>query len=180
MPAHTLRAERSFALLWFLQGFSIVRQCSGAWGASNIAAKASIDRNWRNVTVCCAAASCRSNFLLAFGGFRLLLSKAPGTVFLAAGEKSILLFTSLFTIPLAGQCGLNALFFTGLQVVGVTLDFLDNVLRLYLPLEPAQRIFQRFAFLYANLSQNFHLQTCLKGSYDDNRLLICSQDLSFP
>jgi hypothetical protein len=35
----------------------------------------------------------------------------------------------------------------------VTLHFLDNVLLLYLPLEPAQRIFERLAFLYANLCQ---------------------------
>jgi hypothetical protein len=35
----------------------------------------------------------------------------------------------------------------------VTLDFLDDVLLLYLPLEPAQRIFERLAFLYANLCQ---------------------------
>jgi hypothetical protein len=76
-------------------------------------------------------------------------------------KNSILLFTSLFAIPLACKGSLDAALLTGLQVVGVTLDFLDDVLRLYLPLEPAQRIFQRFAFLYANLNQNFHLQTCL-------------------
>jgi hypothetical protein len=35
----------------------------------------------------------------------------------------------------------------------VTLDFLDDVLLLYLPLKPAQRIFERFAFLYTNLCQ---------------------------
>jgi hypothetical protein len=137
--------------------------CGDAWrlGASNIAAKASIDRNWRNATVYSAAAPYRSNPFLAFGGFRFFLSKAAGTVNLAAGEKSILLFTSLFTIPLACKGCLDAALLTGLQVIGVTLDFLDDVLRLYLPLEPAKRIFQRFAFLYANLSQNFHLQTCL-------------------
>jgi hypothetical protein len=37
--------------------------------------------------VCCAAAPCRSNPFLAFGGFRLFLSKVAGTVFLAAGEE---------------------------------------------------------------------------------------------
>ena len=66
----------------------------------------------------------------------------------------ILLFTSLFTIPLARKGCLDAALLTGLQIIGVTLDFLDDVLRLYLPLKPAQRIFQRLAFLYANLSQN--------------------------
>ncbi|MGA2349960.1 MAG: hypothetical protein ABSF70_05955 [Terracidiphilus sp.] len=35
----------------------------------------------------------------------------------------------------------------------MTLDFLDDVLLLYLPFEPAQRIFERFAFLYSNLCQ---------------------------
>jgi hypothetical protein len=35
----------------------------------------------------------------------------------------------------------------------VTLNFLDDVLLLYLPLEPAQRIFERLAFLNANLCQ---------------------------
>jgi len=67
--------------------------------------------------------------------------------------KLVLLFTSLLAIPLARQSRLYAFLFTGLQVVGVTLDFLDDVLLLYLPLEPAQRIFERLAFLYANLCQ---------------------------
>jgi hypothetical protein len=35
----------------------------------------------------------------------------------------------------------------------VTLDFLDDVFLLDLPLEPAQRIFQRLAFLYTNFCQ---------------------------
>jgi hypothetical protein len=66
---------------------------------------------------------------------------------------SILLFTSLLAIPLARQSCLDATLFTGFEVIGVTLDFLDNVLLLYLPLEPAQRILERFAFLHTNLSQ---------------------------
>lgn len=53
----------------------------------------------------------------------------------------ILLFTSFFAIPLARQCCLDAALFTGLQVIGMTLYFFDNVLLLYLPLKPAQRIF---------------------------------------
>jgi hypothetical protein len=65
--------------------------------------------------------------------------------------NSILLFTSLFAIPLARKGCLDATLLTGLQVVGVTLDFLDNVLRLYLPLKPA----------------------------DDNRVLIRNQDVLF-
>ena len=68
--------------------------------------------------------------------------------------KLVSLFTSLLAIPLARQSRLYTFLLAGLQIVGVTLDFLDNVLRLYLPLEPAQRVFQRFALLNANLSQN--------------------------
>ncbi len=65
----------------------------------------------------------------------------------------VLLFTSLFAIPLARQRFFYAAFFAGFQVVGVTLHFLDNVLLLNLALKPAQCIFKRFAFLYANLCQ---------------------------
>ena len=96
-------------------------------------------------------------FLFSYfvGRLSLLLLESPRNGLIARRVKSsILLFASLFTIPLARQGGLDAALLTGLQVVGVTLDFLDDVLRLYLPLEPAQRIFQRFAFLNANLSQN--------------------------
>ena len=59
----------------------------------------------------------------------------------------ILLFTSLFAIPLACQCCFHAALFTGFQVVGMTLHFLDDVFLLYLPLKPAQRVLKRFAFL---------------------------------
>ncbi len=65
----------------------------------------------------------------------------------------ILLFTSLLAIPLARQCFLDATLFTGLQVVGVTFDFLDDVFLLNLPLKPAECILKRLAFLYANLCQ---------------------------
>jgi hypothetical protein len=64
-----------------------------------------------------------------------------------------LLFTSLFAIPLARQCFLDATLFTGLQVVGVTFDFLDDVFLLNLALKPAKGIFKRFAFLHTNLCQ---------------------------
>ena len=49
----------------------------------------------------------------------------------------ILLLTSLLAIPLPRQSCLDATLFTGFQVVGVTLDFLDDVLLLHLPLKPA-------------------------------------------
>src|SRR6185437_13704162 len=67
--------------------------------------------------------------------------------------RLILLFASLLAIPLASQSCFHAPFFAGLQIVGVTLYFLDNVLLLHFPLKPAQRIFERLAFLYANLCQ---------------------------
>jgi len=65
----------------------------------------------------------------------------------------VLLFTSLFAIPLTCQRLFYTALFTGFQVEGVTLDFLDDVLLLYLALKPAQRIFERLAFLYTNLCQ---------------------------
>ena len=70
-----------------------------------------------------------------------------------SGLRLVLLFTSLLAIPLARQCFLDATLFTGLQVVGVTFDFLDDVFLLNLPLKPTERILKRLAFLYANLCQ---------------------------
>ncbi len=87
------------------------------------------------------------------GGFRVSFSKAAWTSHLAAVKELILLFTSLLAVPLACQGCLDTFLFAGLQVVGVTLHFLDDVLLLHLPLESAQSIFQRFAFLNANLRQ---------------------------
>ena len=92
-------------------------------------------------------------FHLKFGGFRSS-SESHRNVNSRRVKSSILLFTSLFTIPLARQSCLDAALFARFQVVGVTLDFLDDVLRLNFPLKPAQRIFQRFAFLNTDLSQN--------------------------
>src|ERR1700679_733069 len=68
-------------------------------------------------------------------------------------SELVLFLAGLFTIPLARQCFLDATLFTGLQVVGVTFDFLDDVFLLNLPLKPAERILKRLAFLYANLCQ---------------------------
>ena len=67
--------------------------------------------------------------------------------------SSVLLFTSLLAIPLACQCFFDALLFAGLQIEGVTLHFLDDVLLLNLALEATQCIFKRLALLYANLCQ---------------------------
>ena len=81
-------------------------------------------------------------------------SKNPaGHLIVIVYKCLVLLFTSLFAIPLACQSCLHATLFTGLQVVGVTLHFLDDVLLLNLALKPAQSIFERLAFLNANLCQ---------------------------
>jgi hypothetical protein len=50
---------------------------------------------------------------------------------------SILLFAHLFAGTLASERGLHALFLTGFQVKGVTLDFLDDVFLLHFALETA-------------------------------------------
>jgi hypothetical protein len=49
----------------------------------------------------------------------------------------------------------------------VTLDFLDDVLLLNLALKPAQCIFERLAFLNANLCQKIPPPNMPKGCYQD-------------
>ena len=68
-------------------------------------------------------------------------------------KNLVLLFTSLLTIPLACQSCLHATLFAWLEVVGVTLYFLDDVLLLDLTLKPAQCVLERFAFLDSNFCQ---------------------------
>jgi hypothetical protein len=75
-------------------------------------------------------------------------ANAPGRT-----QQLVLLFPRLLAVPLACQSFLDTPLLSGLQVVGVTLDFLDDVLLLHLPLEPAERILEGFAFLYANFCQ---------------------------
>ena len=58
-----------------------------------------------------------------------------------------------FTASLAGERLLNALLFTGFEVEGVLLDFLDDVFLLNLPLKPTQCVFYRFAILNSNFRQ---------------------------
>src|SRR5579885_1472778 len=82
------------------------------------------------------------------------------------GSILILLFTSLFAIPLARQRLFHAALFARLQVKGVTLHFLDDVLLLYFPLKAAQRIFERFAFLHTNFCQlNYTSKPAHQGLY---------------
>jgi hypothetical protein len=61
--------------------------------------------------------------------------------------------TTLLSVPLAGECCLDPLLFTWLQVKGMTLDFFDDVFGLHLALETAQRVFERFPFLQSDFSQ---------------------------
>ena len=68
-------------------------------------------------------------------------------------DKSILLFTCLFTAALARQRFFHPLLLAGLQIKGVTFHFLDDVFLLYLPLEAAQCIFEGLALLQSDFSQ---------------------------
>jgi hypothetical protein len=86
-------------------------------------------------------------------------------------RELVLLFTSFFSIPLARQCFFDAALFAGLQVVGVTFDFLDDVFLLNLPLKPTERILKRLAFLYANLCQMNTPPDLPYGSYQDTGFL---------
>jgi hypothetical protein len=65
----------------------------------------------------------------------------------------VLLFASFLAAALACQRFFYALSFTGLQIERVTFYFLDYVLGLYLPLEPAKCVFKRLTFLKSNFSQ---------------------------
>jgi hypothetical protein len=90
------------------------------------------------------------------------------------GCKSVLFFASFLAIPLACQSFLDALLFAGLQVEGVTLDFLDDVFLLYLALKPTQCIFKRFAFLYANFCQlNYTPKPALIRQHPEYQAFCC-------
>jgi hypothetical protein len=65
----------------------------------------------------------------------------------------VLLFASFLAAALARQCFLHSFFFARLEVEGVTLHFLDDVLLLDLSLETPQGVLQRFTFLNANFRQ---------------------------
>ena len=66
----------------------------------------------------------------------------------------------LFPVPLTGQGTLDPLFLSRLQVEGVSLDLLDDVLLLDLSFEAPKSVFERFAILQFYFSQTkLHLQT---------------------
>ena len=67
--------------------------------------------------------------------------------------SSVLLLACFLAAALASQCFFYSFPLAGLQVKRVTLYFLDNVLGLYLPLEPPQRVFEGFTLLKSNFRQ---------------------------
>ena len=77
-------------------------------------------------------------------------------------ERPLVLFLANFlAIALACQRFLHALLLAGLQIEGMTLHFLDDVFRLNLAFETAQRVFERLTFLHSNLCQG----KCTSKSY---------------
>jgi hypothetical protein len=62
-------------------------------------------------------------------------------------------FANLLLRPLAGQRLLNAKLGARLQIVGVTLHFLDDVFRLNFALEATQGALNGLALLQSDLSQ---------------------------
>jgi hypothetical protein len=65
----------------------------------------------------------------------------------------ILLFASLFTTPFTRQSFLHAFLLARFEIKGMSLDFLDNVFLLYLPLKAAQGVFERFSLLQSHFCQ---------------------------
>ena len=66
------------------------------------------------------------------------------------------LSANLFSGTLSRQSLLESPLLARLQVVGMTLHFLNDVFRLNLALEPTQRILQRLALLQSNFCQTLH------------------------
>jgi len=65
----------------------------------------------------------------------------------------VLLFACFLAGALACQRFLDPFFLAGFQVEGVTFYFFNDVLRLNFPLEAAQGVFERFAFLQSDFCQ---------------------------
>ena len=68
----------------------------------------------------------------------------------------VLLFASFFAAALARQRFFYALLLAWLEVEGVTLHFLNNVLSLYLALEATQGVLQRLALLNTYFRQRVY------------------------
>jgi len=59
----------------------------------------------------------------------------------------------LFAAPLAGQRLLHPALFSRLQIVGMFLNFFDDIFLLNFALEAAQGVFERLAFLESYFGQ---------------------------
>ena len=66
--------------------------------------------------------------------------------------------TNLFSGALSRQSLLQSPLLARLQVVGMTLHLLNDILRLNLALKPTEGILQRFALLQSNFCQTHHPQ----------------------
>ena len=104
------------------------------------------------------AGEIRTNFLsvetrLAASRFQFSIVR-NGSPLQRTARSSLVLFLACFlAAALASQRFLDSLSLAGLQVKRMTLYFLDNVLGLYLPLEPPQRVFEGFTLLKSNFRQ---------------------------
>jgi hypothetical protein len=78
--------------------------------------------------------------------------------------KLLVLFANLFSGTLARQSFFHPALLARLQVVGVTLHFLNDVFRLNLALKATQGILQRLALLQSNFRQIHHPQTSPGGT----------------
>jgi len=82
---------------------------------------------------------------------------------MALVANPIQIFANLFSRALSRQSLLYSALFAGLQVEGVTLYFLNNVLAYYLFLETTKSILQRLALLQSNFCQTYHPRTSTKS-----------------
>ena len=70
--------------------------------------------------------------------------------------RLVLLFADFFSGTLARQGLLHPAFLARLQIVGVTLHFLNDVFGLNLALETAQGVLQGLALLQSNFCHAYH------------------------
>jgi hypothetical protein len=73
---------------------------------------------------------------------------------------SVFLFPDLFARTFPRERLFQPELLTWLQVIGVTLHFLNDVFRLDLPLKAAKSVLNRLALLQSDLCQPYHPQTC--------------------
>ena len=63
---------------------------------------------------------------------------------------------ALLAVALTRKCTFDSQLFARLQIVGIFLHFLDNVLLLDLSFEAAKGVFERFTFLYPYFRHSLH------------------------